>query len=126
MEEERGERTMSTITIDLQNVTLTSSSLQITVQNGNFELNPTQGLSISGAVSFSSLYITSGAINFNVQQGSTFAANVGVPAEATGGTPAIRVSDFSGSATVMWMTQNGPQIQTLMSGDPVTLDGFEN
>ncbi|MBB4838438.1 hypothetical protein HNP52_001489 [Sphingomonas kyeonggiensis] len=117
---------MSMITINFQNTTLTTTTSQILIQNGNFALDTTSALSMSGTISFSSLYITSGAINFNVESGTSFTASVMVPVNAPGGAPVIEITNFAGTVTVTWPTFSGLQTQTVMSGDPITLNGFAN
>lgn len=117
---------MSTITIEFQNATLTTSSSQILISNGNFALDSVSALSLSGTISFSALYMTSGAINFNVESGTTFTASVVAPVSAPGGAPAIEVTNFAGVVTVTWPTSEGLQSQMVMSGDPLTLNGFAN
>jgi hypothetical protein len=79
-----------------------------------------------GTISFGALYVTSGAINFNVEAGRTFNAAVVVPVDAPGGAPTIEVTNFAGSATVTWPTSSGLRIEMLVSGDPLTLNGFAN
>jgi hypothetical protein len=117
---------MSTITIDFQNATLTTTTSQVFISNGNFALDSTSALSMSGTISFSALYLTSGAINFNVESGMSFNASVTAPVNAPGGAPAITITNFSGIVTVTWPTSMGLQTQIVMSGDPVTLNGFAN
>ncbi len=117
---------MSMITINFQNTTLTTTTSQILVQNGSFALDTTSALSMSGTLPFSSLYITSGAINFNVESGTSFAANIMVPLNAPGGAPVLEITNFAGTVIVTWPTAMGLQTRTLMSGDPITLNGFVN
>lgn len=117
---------MSTITINFQNVALTTSTSQILITNGTFALDTTSALSMAGTINFTALYVTSGAINFNVESGTTFHATVGAPVDAAGGAPTLAVTNFSGTVTVTWPTSSGLQTQALMSGDPITLNGFAN
>jgi len=115
---------MSTITISFENTNLTTSTSQVIITNGNFALDMTSALSMSGTISFNALYVTSGAINFNVASGTSFNAQVVAPVNAPGGAPVIENTNFSGAVTVTWPTQQGLQTQTVMSGDPLTLNGF--
>jgi hypothetical protein len=117
---------MSTITIDFQDATLMTTSSQILIGNGNFALDPVSALSMSGTISFSSLYIASGAISFNVDSGTTFTASVTVPVSAPGGAPTIEVANFAGVVTATWPTFEGLQTEIVSSGDPLTLNGFAN
>ena len=117
---------MSTITINFQNATLTTTTSQVIITNGNFALDTTSALSMAGTINFSSLYVTSGAINFNVESGTSFTAAVVTPVNAPGGSPTIEVTNFAGTVTVTWPTSTGLQTQTVMSGDPITLNGFAN
>jgi hypothetical protein len=117
---------MSTITIDFQNATLTTGSSQILISNGDFALDSTSALSMSGTISFSSFYVTSEAINFNVESETSFNASVTAPVSASGGAPMIEITNFAGIVTVTWPTSMGLQTQIVMSGDPVTLNGFAN
>ncbi|MDF2385709.1 hypothetical protein JMG10_29860 [Nostoc ellipsosporum NOK] len=116
---------MSTITINFQNATLTTTTSQILITNGTFALDTTSSLSMAGTISFTSLYITSGAINFNVESGTSFTAAVVTPVHQTGSnSPTLEVTNFAGTVTVTWPTPNGLQTQTVMSGDPITLNNF--
>lgn len=116
---------MSTITINFQNTTLTTTTSQILIQSGAFALDTVSAMSMSGTISFTSLYITAGAINFNVESGTSFNASVVAPISATSGTaPVLEITNFAGTVTVTWPTSSGLQTQTVMSGDPITLNGF--
>ena len=115
---------MTPITINFQNAVVTAATLQILVSNGSFELDTVSGLSISGTIGFSSLYITTGGINFNVQSGTSFMASVVVPVSAPGGAPVLEITNFAGTVTVTWPTASGLEAQVVMSGDPITLNGF--
>lgn len=117
---------MSSITINFQNATLTSTSTAIAVMNGSVGLDTTDALSMSGTIAFSSLYLTSGAINFNVASGTTFNAQVTIPLNAPSGAPTIEITNFAGTVTVTWPTSSGLQTQQIMAGDPLTLSGFVN
>ena len=117
---------MSTITINFENAELTTSTSQIIITNGNFALDATSALSMSGTISFNSLYVTSGAINFNVDSGTMFTASVVTPVSAPGGAPSLEITNFAGMVTVTWPTDQGLQTQIVMSGDPITLNGFAN
>ncbi len=117
---------MSTITINFQNATLTSTSSSITVSDGTFSLDTTSALSMSGTISFSSLYVTSGAINFNVESGTTFNAQITAPLSAPSGPPSIEITNFAGTVTVTWPTATGLQTQQIMSSDALTLSGYQN
>lgn len=114
----------SPITINYQNATLTTTTSQVLVGAGTFALDTSSALSMSGTISFSSLYITSGAINFNVESGTQFTASIVAPVTAPGGAPTLEITNFAGTVTVTWPTSTGLQTQTVMSGDPITLNGF--
>jgi hypothetical protein len=86
----------------------------------------TSALSMSGTIAFQALYVTSGAINFNVTSGTSFSGQVVAPLNASGGAPSIEITNFSGTVTVTWPTAQGLQTQTVMSGDPITLNGYAN
>ena len=115
---------MNTITINFQNASLTSTMSSIIITNGSIGLSAYDALSVSGTVSFSSLYITTGAINFNVDSGTAFNASLVVPVSPNAGDPTLEITNFQGMVMVMWPTANGPQAQDLMSGDPITLTGY--
>jgi hypothetical protein len=115
---------MSPITINFQNAVATTTTLQIRISNGSVELDAFSGLSMSGTISFSSLYITTGEINFNVESGTSFMASVVVPVSATGGAPVLEVTNVTGTVTVTWPTASGLEVQVVVSGDPITLNGF--
>lgn len=115
---------MSSITINFQNATLTFVNTTITITDGNFELDTMSALSISGTIAFDSLYLTSNAINFNVETGTTFNAQVAVPVSASSGAPSIEITNFAGTVTVTWPTATGLETQVIMPDSPLTLNGF--
>lgn len=117
---------MSSITINFQNATLTSMNSTISITGGSFALDPVSALTMSGTIAFRALYITSGAINFNVESGTTFNAQVTIPLSAPNAAPSIEITNFAGTVTVTWPTTTGLQTQQIMSGDPLTLSGFVN
>lgn len=114
-----------TITVNFQNAELTTTSLQIIIGGGGaFCLGRTSALSMAGTISFDALYVTSGAMNFNVQSGTTFNASVVIPVESQGSATTLAVTNFAGTVTVTWPTDTGLETQTMMSGDPTTLSGL--
>lgn len=117
---------MASITVNFSNATLSSTTSSILLTGGSYGLAVADALSISGTVTFSSMYITTGAISFNVASGTSFNAQVeaNVSSAAAGTPPAIEVTNFSGTVTVTWPTATGPQTQTLESGNPLTLSGY--
>lgn len=115
---------MSSVTINYQNATLTATTSSIMVSNGTIGLSVSDALSLSGTISFSSLYITSGAVSFNVESGAIFNAAVNIPVSAGGSDPLLEVTNFAGSVFVTWPTSGGLQTQTLSPGDPLTLSGY--
>jgi hypothetical protein len=117
---------MTQITINFSNVTLFSTNSSIQLTGGTYGLDVSEGLSISGTVSFSSMYVTTGAISFNVTSGTAFNAQVEakVTSSTAGTPPSIEVTNFSGTVTVTWPTATGPQTQTIESGNPMTLSGY--
>lgn len=115
---------ISTIGIMFQNAALTTTSSQILVTDGSFSLDVVDALAMSGTITFSSLYVTTGAISFNVDPGTSFNAQITVPLSSSNGAPVIEVTNFAGTVLVTWPTATGLQTQTVMSGDPLTLNGF--
>jgi hypothetical protein len=117
---------MGSINIIYQDATLTSSSSRIAIQNGSFDLTPADALSISGSVMFNSLYMTAGAMTFNVESGTVFYAAIDLPVSRSSrsGDPEVVVTNFLGSVTLTWPTASGPESQSLGSGDPITLTGY--
>jgi hypothetical protein len=67
--------------------------------------------------------MTSDAMNFNVQSGTTFNASVVIPVESQGWAT-LEVTNFAGNVTVTWPTDTGLETQTVMPGDPITLSGL--
>lgn len=117
---------VSTITINFQNATLTTTTAQIILINGSFALDSGSALSIAGTIGFGALSINSGEIDFNVESGTPFTAAIVAPVDAPGVPPTIEVTNFAGSVTVTWPTASGLQTQALIPGDPLTLDTFAN
>lgn len=117
---------MTQITINFSNVALSSTNSAIQLTDGEFELDVAEGLSISGTLTFSSMYVTTGEISFDVTSGAAFDAAVEakVVSDTPGTAPSIEVTNFIGTVTVTWPTSTGPETQTLESGAPLTLDGY--
>lgn len=86
---------MTQITINYSNVTLSSTTSSIQLSGGTFDLDVVEGLSISGTVTFSSMYVTTGAIAFNVTSGTAFNAQVeaAVKSNTAGQAPTIEVTN---------------------------------
>ncbi|MEZ0242904.1 MAG: hypothetical protein ACAH11_05975 [Sphingomonas sp.] len=114
---------MSVVTINFLNAEATDTTCAIWVTNGEVVLNYEDFLSISSSVNYNYLQATSGAVCFDVAQGVAFTAGIQVPVTATQD-PEITVTNFSGTVTVTWTTASGPETQTLMPGNPMTLSGF--
>lgn len=113
-----------TITVNFQNAEFTTTSSQIIIGGGGaFCLARTSALSMAGTISFDALYVTSGAMYFNVQSGTTFNGSVVIPIESQG-SATLEVTNFAGIVTVTWPTDTGLETQTMMSGDPITLSGL--
>lgn len=112
-----------TVTFNFQNAVLTTTTSQIIVSGGEWELDNTSALSLAGTISFTSLYLTRGALSFNVESGTTFNASIAIPIQAWE-SPSVEVTNFAGTVTVTWPTSTGLQTQTLLSGDPLTLNGL--
>jgi hypothetical protein len=113
-----------TITVNFQNAELTTTSSQIIIDGGGaFCLERTSALSMAGTIAFDALYVTSGAMTFNVQSGTTFNGSVVIPIESQG-FATLAVTNFAGTVTVTWPTDTGLETQTMMSGDPITLSGL--
>lgn len=119
---------LSTITIDFQDATLTSTTSSITITDGSFELDTVSALAMSGTIAFNSLSITSGAISFDVAAGTTFNAQVSAPISAPsgmpGGAPRIEITNFAGTVTVSWPTAYGIETQQILSNDILSLSDF--
>lgn len=115
---------LATIDINFINATLTSTTSQILIGAGSFALDTVSALSVSGTVSFNSLYLTSGALTFEAPAGTSFDCSIILPLEAGAGAPTLEITNFAGTATVTWPTASGLQTQTVTPGDPITLNGF--
>jgi hypothetical protein len=115
-----------TITFDFENTVLTTTTSQILISGpASFCLAQTAALTFSGTISFTSLFMTRDALDFNVESGTTFNAAVVVPVESEGaGSPSVEVTNFTGTVTVTWPTDTGFQTQTVLAGDPLTLVGL--
>ncbi|MCX6936889.1 MAG: hypothetical protein NTU80_03175 [Verrucomicrobia bacterium] len=117
---------MSQITIKFSNVTLSSNTSSIRLTGGAYALGVAEGLSVSGTLSFSSMYCTTDAISFNVTSGTAFNAafQAKVTSNSEGTPPSVEVINFTGTVTVTWPTYTGPQTQALESGNLMTLSGY--
>lgn len=115
---------LATIDINFVNATLTSTTSQILIQDASFALDTVSALSISGTVSFTTLYVTAGAVMFGAPPGTSFDCGVILPVEASGAVPTLEITNFAGTVTAAWPTATGLQTQTVTAGDPITLNGF--
>ena len=115
------------IEIGYQAATFTANAMTITVGGGGvFELCNDDFLSISGTFSFGTLAISSRSISFyNSSTGGTANGAITVPVASNGGVaPTIIVTNFQGTVTISWPSEDGPQYQQMYSGDPITLTGL--
>jgi len=116
---------LSTVSFTVSGVA-TSSTVQFRVFGGAvWSITSLSALSISGTFSISNLYATGSVLSLGLVPGSALNFGVSIPIEAPGtGAPMVEVTNLSGSITVAWPTDTGPQFQALVAGDPLTLYGL--
>lgn len=117
----------SSIQIQFQQAKFTSTSASITVGNGTIVVTANQSISFGATIPFETLTISNSSVSFrnNALPDVTVYGTVGIPiSSAASGSPTITVNGFSGSITVTWPSNTGGQTQTIVPGDPITLNGF--
>lgn len=116
------------VEVQYQNATFTANTASIVVGNGGkVELSNNGSFSLEGSFVFSTLSVSSGAVNFyNSSTGTSVNGNVKLPITSSGnGDPTITANNFSGSVELQWPTKNsGTQYQQLSSGESITLTDF--
>lgn len=117
---------MASITINFTNATLSSTNTSLQLTDGTYGLDVADALSVSGTVTFTSMYVTTGAISFNVASGTSFNAQVEAMVASTnaGTPPSIEVTNFTGTVTVSWPTAQGIKTEQLTSSNSLTLSGY--
>lgn len=91
---------------------------------GTFVLQSNQYLSLQGTFGFSQLEISSRVLNFaNTSAGTAVSGTVVIPLScASGTTPTITASNYSGTVNASW--PGGPPSQELTPGTALYLNGF--
>lgn len=104
----------------------TTTTIQFLVSGGAaWSFSSASALSIEGAFSVTNFEATSNALNLGLLPGSSLLFTVSIPVDLQGTeAPVVEVTNVSGTITVTWPTDTGPQTQTVVPGDPVTLYGM--
>ncbi|HEX3238603.1 MAG TPA: hypothetical protein VHR18_00525 [Solirubrobacterales bacterium] len=116
---------LSTVVFDVYGEA-TTSTVQFLVSGGAaWSLSSVTPLSINGTLPLTSLYATGNVLSLGLPPGSSLASTISIPIEPSGtGAPQVEVTNVSGTITVTWPTDQGPQTQALVAGDPITLSGL--
>jgi hypothetical protein len=112
----------STITFQFIGTDFAALTLSITISGGAFQLTGGAYFGLNGSFPLSALVVSADAVVFRGAPGDTANGTMTVP--ATGSQPTITAEYFSGTLTVSWQSNNGPQTQPLASGVPLILTGF--
>lgn len=101
----------------------TSATVQFLISGGGvWTLDPRRPLAFSGTFTVTNLVATENALSLGLSPGSPLDFTVSVPlADQFGGAPDVEVTNVSGTITVEWPTETGPQFQSLEAGVPLTL-----
>jgi hypothetical protein len=105
----------------------TATTVQFLLSGGGaaWSLSSVSALSINGTFPITSLYATRNALSLGVPPGSSLASTISIPIEhQESEPPVVVVTNLSGTITVTWPTEDGLQTQTLLAGDPITLNGL--
>jgi len=104
----------------------TTNTVQFLVSGGAaWSLSSVTALSINGALSITDFYATANVLSLGMLPGSSLNCTVTIPIEDQGtDAPVVEETNLSGTVTVTWPTDTGPQTQTLLAGDPIALYGF--
>jgi hypothetical protein len=117
---------LSTVTFNIYGEAVTTT-VQFLLSGGGaaWSLSSVSALSINGTFPITSLYATRNALSLGLPPGSSLASTISIPIEPQGtDAPVVEVTNVSGTITVTWPTDDGPQTQTLVAGDPITLNGL--
>ena len=117
------------VTVTFTGATATTNSVKIALveNSAHYVLAASQGVSVNGTFTFTSLSITQNAVQFGVTPSATFNGTIvlDVAPNQPGGLPSILVSNLNvDTATVTYPTNEGPETQVLTPGQELTLSGF--
>lgn len=116
---------LSTVVFNVFGEATTNTVQFLVSEGGAWSLGSTSALSIAGTLSITQLYATGNALSLGLPPGSSLAFTASIPIEDQGtAAPVVEVTNVSGTVTVTWPTDSGPQTQELVSGDPIPLVGF--
>lgn len=113
------------VTFEISGEATTNSVQFIVSGSAAWSLGSVDALSISGTIPITGLYAARNALSMELAPGSSLNLSVSIPIEyQEADAPTVEVTNLSGIVTVTWPTDSGPQTQTLLAGDPITLDGL--
>jgi hypothetical protein len=102
----------------------TSNSIQMRLLGSNFSIGRYTGLSFSISTPISSFEATSTTLYMGLFSGTTFTGTVTDLIQfQPGASPAVEVTNFTGTVSVSWPTNDGPETQILTPGEPLALSG---
>jgi len=104
----------------------TSNAVQFLLSDGaTWSLSSVNALSISGTFPITELYASRAALSLGISPGSELNFTISVPIDQEkNAAPVVEVTNVSGTITVEWPTDTGPQFQSLEPGDPISLYGL--
>ena len=115
---------LATVVFNVIDGEATANTVKFLVFDGGaWSLDPRRALSFNGTFPVNYLYATENALSLGLSPGTALDFTVSVPIEdrGAGTTPAVEVTNLSGTITVTWPTETGLQTQVLAPGDPISL-----
>jgi|GEM_PF-1221681 len=120
-----GAPTSTIITFNISGVAASSMIQFILEGPATWTLGSVSALSFAGSIPITDFYATRNALNMGLATGSPVNLAVAIPIEYQGDdAPEVEVTNVTGVITVTWPTDTGPQTQTLVAGNPITLNGL--
>lgn len=116
---------LSNVTFNVSGEATTNTVQFLLSGGGAWSLSSVSAFSINGTFPLNYLYATRNALNLGLTPGTALNFTASIPIEDQGTeAPAVEVTNLSGTITVTWPTDEGLQTQSLVAGNPITLNGL--
>ncbi|HEY4940852.1 MAG TPA: hypothetical protein VII56_05445 [Rhizomicrobium sp.] len=117
------------VTINFASGSATSSTVEVMLSGCTISPSAVAGASVSMASALTNISVFAGQVMIATAYNAQFNGSLTMAIGWTSGQqPSVTLNNISNPsnspATVMWPTANGPQIQILSPGNPLTLNGI--
>lgn len=114
----------SEVTFNIMSGEATTTTIGFILTGAAWSLGSGTGLSFAGTAPITDFLATRSVLTMGLPVGAPLNLELSVPIEYQGEAREVEVTNVVGSITVTWPTESGLQTQTLVAGDPITLDGL--